>query len=226
MEILLGGVHNISSTHPLGQLQFIVVQISSNHRGSTQAGPYDGTDTNHAATNHHHHIDIGHFGTIDGMEAHAHRLDEGNLLLRESFGGDYLLPRHGIIFTHGTPALYAERLVVFTSIGPFAAARCTFAAVAVRIHGDQHAGFQHVGHFIAHGLNDCRHLMARHNGHLHHRVLSQKSAEIGAAEPHIIHLQEHFIALDLRFFQFYDGHFFEAGNLYCFHIFLFILTYS
>ena len=160
------------------------------------------------------------------MESHAHRLNQGNLLLGKSLGRDNLLPGHGIIFTHGTPTLHTERLVVFTGIGPFAAARSTFAAVAVRIHGDQHAGFQHVGHLIAHGFNHCRHLMTRHNRHLHHRVLAQEGAKVGAAETHVNHLQEHFIALDFRFFQFYNGHLFKAGNLYCFHFSLFILTYS
>ena len=106
MQVFGLGVHHIVCSHPFGQCQLLVVEVHGNDGGTPQTGTYDGTDADHATADDQYSVDISHFSTVHGMEAHAHGLDQCNLLLGESCGRDNFLPRHGEVFAHGSIALH------------------------------------------------------------------------------------------------------------------------
>ena len=67
----------------------------------------------------------------------------------------------------------------------------TLATVGVGIDGDDHAFFKALGYALAYPLYHGAYLMARHHGHLHHRVTTQVGTQVAATETYILHAKEH-----------------------------------
>ena len=219
MHILLKRVHGIGGSHLLGQRQFLVVDVGSDDGSTTQGGTHHGAHAHHTTANHHHHVDIRHLGTVHGMETDTHRLYQCTGAGIESLGGNHLLPGQDEQFAHGTPALHAERLVVLAGVHTAIPARGALATIGIGIHGDNHAGLQHIGHVLAHADNLCAHLMTGHHGHLHHRVAAAEGVQVAPAEAHVSHLQQYLAVAHLRLGHLNHLHHRRLTNLNCFHIF-------
>ena len=217
VHILLKRVHGVGGSHLLGQRQFLVVDICRNDGGPTQSCTHHGAHAHHATANHHHHVDIRHLGAVHGVETDTHRLYQRTGAGVESLGGNHLLPRQHEQFAHGAPALHAERLVVLAGVHAAIAARGALTTVGIGIHGNNHAGLQHIGHVLAHADNLGAHLMARHDRHFHHGVAAAECIQVTAAETHISHFQQHFAIAHLRLGHFNHLHHRRLTNLNCFH---------
>ena len=91
MHIFCLGINGISGTHLLGEFEFLIVDIGSDNRCTTQGRTDDGTHAYHSATYYHNCVSISHSATVDSVKTNAHRLNQGNLLLGKSkLSGSFL----------------------------------------------------------------------------------------------------------------------------------------
>ena len=189
VDILSLAVDSIACTHLTSQDQFVIINIDS-HNGSTALGRTDDSAHSHHATAYHHDdIYISDLGTADGVESHAHGLNQSTGTRCQQTCGNDFLPRQNEVFTHGSPALHSQCLIMLTGVYTTVPAGCTFAAVGIRIDRNGHTRFQSFGHVLANADNLGTYLMTWHNRHLHHRVTTAEGAEVATTETYILHLQ-------------------------------------
>ena len=197
MNIILQGIDGIAGTHLTGDGEFLIVDIRSNDSSTTRGTAHNGTHTHHTTADDHHHVDIRHLCTADGVETHTHRFDEGTGTGCEQSCRNDFLPRHGDILAHGSPTLHTECLVMLTGIHTAVTTGGTLATVRIRIDGHGHAGLQALGHVLANADDRGTHFMARHHRHAHHRIASTEGAEVTTTKTHVLQLQEYLIVARL-----------------------------
>ena len=112
------------------------------------------------------------------MEAHAHRLYECTYLRREAGSRDHLFPRQRDIFHHSTVALYAQCLVMLTSVHTLVAAGSALATVGIGIACHHQAWLQVLRHTCSHSLDHSSDLVTRNHGVQRHTVTSHEGIDV------------------------------------------------
>ena len=191
MYILCAAVDGSSSAKLTRQRQLLVVEVHGDDRSAAKAGTHDGTHANHAAADDQHRVGIRHLTAIDSVEAHTHRLDQRDVLRRQALGWNHLLPRYSDVFTHGTMALNAQRLIVLAGVETTTTAAGAVAAGRVRIHGDKLSCLQISRHALAYPFYGGTNLMTRDDWRQRQCIAAAVRVEVRTAEADIVDAQQH-----------------------------------
>ena len=174
------------------QGEFLRVQVGGDHGGAAPDRTDHGAQAHHTAADHQHGVGIHDAAAGDGVEAHAHRFDEGGVAQVDPVGGDDLLPGEGDVFAHRAVALHTQRLVVLAGVVAARAAGGAAAAIRIRVHGDDLSGPETLRYAGAGGGDDGADLVPGDDVRLRHRVAPAEGVEVAAAEADVVQPEQDF----------------------------------